>query len=192
MRSLVVTENITLDGVIDASGGWFDPAGTNPDVDTSDLNEALTEHMHGADAFLVGRVTFEQMRGFWPQQTGDTTGVSAYLNAVRKYVVSGTLTDPGWEPTTILRGPLRDDIAALKAQPGNDIVTTGSVTLVRQLVAEGLVDEYRLFVYPVVVGTGARLFPDGAPIAGLRLREARPFRSGVVLLRYTAAAREQQ
>jgi dihydrofolate reductase len=135
MRTLVVTENITLDGVIDATGGWFDPAGTNPGLDTSDLTEALAEHMRGADAFLVGRVTFEQMRGFWPARTEDTTGVSAYLNQVRKYVVSRRLTEAGWEPTTILRGPLRSDVAALKAQPGRDIVVTGSIDLVRQLVA---------------------------------------------------------
>lgn len=183
MRSLVVTENITLDGVIDMSGGWFDP--TAPDTD--DLNEATREHMLAADAFLVGRVTFEEMRGFWPGQTDDTTGVTDYLNRVRKYVVSRSLTDPGWEPTTILRGPLRDDVAALKAEAGRDIVVTGSVDLVRQLVADDLVDEYRLFVYPTVVGHGARLFPDGVTRPSLQLVESRAFRSGVVLLRYLAA-----
>jgi dihydrofolate reductase len=103
---------------------------------------------------------------------------------VPKYVVSSTLEDPAWEPTTVLRGPLEDDVAALKAAPGADIVVTGSITLVHDLIAAGLVDEYRLFVYPVVVGRGARLFADGTRLPSLRLLATRPFRSGVVLLRH--------
>jgi dihydrofolate reductase len=186
VRDLVITENITLDGVIDASAGWFAPAGAG-DVDSSDQIEAIAEQREAGDAFLVGRRTFEQMRSYWPNRTDDETGVSAYLDRVEKYVVSTTLDDPGWEPTTVLRGPLADDIAALKAASGADIVTTGSITLVHALIAEGLVDEYRLFVYPVVVGAGARLFPDGAGHPRLDLVEARPFRSGVVLLRYRPA-----
>jgi dihydrofolate reductase len=184
VRDLIVTENITLDGVIDASAGWFAPAGGD-DADRSDQIDAIAEHREAADAFLVGRRTFEQMRGYWPQQTGrDETGVAAYLDRVPKYVVSTTIEDPGWPPTTVLRGPLGKDVAALKAAPGRDIVTTGSITLVHALIAHGLVDEYRLFVYPVVVGAGARLFRDGAEHPRLDLAEARPFRSGVVLLRY--------
>ena len=93
MRKLVVTENITLDGVIDMSAGWFDPL--DEDVDQSDITAATTEHREAADALLVGRTTFETFRGFWPQQTDDPTGVSDYLNAVDKYVVSSTLDDAG-------------------------------------------------------------------------------------------------
>jgi dihydrofolate reductase len=186
VRDLVITENITLDGVIDASAGWFAPAGGD-DVDRSDQIDAIAEQREAADAFLVGRTTFEQMRSYWPHRTDDETGVSAYLDRVHKYAVSTTLGDPEWEPTTVLRGPLGEDIAALKAAPGRDIVTTGSITLVHALIAERLVDEYRLFVYPVVVGAGARLFPDGAEHQRLDLVEARPFRSGVVLLRYRTA-----
>ena len=88
MRDLVVTQNITLDGVIEATGGWFAPAGEDADADQSDLEEEIRRQREGADAFLVGRVTFEEMRGYWPQQTDDTTGISEYLNAVSKYVVS--------------------------------------------------------------------------------------------------------
>ena len=186
MRDLIVTENITLDGVIDASAGWFGPAGAE-DTDQSDLIAALTEQREAADAFLTGRNTFEQMRGYWPRQTDDETGVPAYLDRVHKYVVSTTLDDPQWEPTTILRGPLEDDIARLKAAPGRDIVVTGSITLVHALVARRLVDEYRLFVHPVVVGGGARLFDHAHDHPPLDLVEARAFRSGVVLLRYRAA-----
>jgi dihydrofolate reductase len=188
MQELIVTQNITLDGVIDAAEGWFDPS-DGEGTDQSDLIEAVRDGMATTDALLFGRVTFEQMRGYWPLQADDTTGISDYLNRVRKYVVSSTLTDPGWEPTTVLRGPLRAEITALKSAPGRDIVVTGSITLVHALIVAGLVDEYRLFVYPVVSGKGARLFGgDGAGgQAGLRLAEARPFRSGVVLLRYRTA-----
>jgi dihydrofolate reductase len=102
--------------------------------------------------------------------------------------VSGTISDPGWEHTTVLPGDgFEDELRALKAGPGRDIVTTGSITLVHTLVAAGLVDEYRLFVYPVVLGRGARLFADGTEVPRLRLVETRPFRSGVVLLRYRPA-----
>ena len=186
MRDLIVTENITLDGVIDASAGWFSPAGAE-DIDHSDLIAALTDQREAADAFVIGRRTFEQMRSYWPNQTDDETGVAAYLDRVRKYVVSTTIDDPGWEPTTVLRGPLEDEIAKLKAAPGRDIVVTGSITLVHDLIAQRLVDEYRLFVYPVVVGAGARLFEEATDVPALQLAEARPFRSGVVLLRYRPA-----
>jgi dihydrofolate reductase len=185
MRDLVVTENITLDGVIEMTEeGWFDPAGDDAAGDQADLEAAIREQSDAADAFLVGRVTFEQMRDYWPRRTDDTTGIADYLKTVAKYVVSATLRDPGWQPTTVLRGPLREEIQALKSAKGKDIVTTGSITLVRDLIAAGLVDEYRLFVYPVVLGHGRRLFARATGVPRLRLVETRPFRSGVVLLRY--------
>lgn len=183
MRDLIITENITLDGVIDAAEGWFAPAGDD-DVDQSDLIAALTAQREAADAFLVGRNTFEQMRGYWPQQTDDATGISEYLNKVSKYVVSSTLQDPRWDRTTVLRGPLSEEIQALKSAPGADIVVTGSMTLARALIAAGLVDEYRLFVYPVVLGRGQRLFADATNVPRLQLVETARFRSGIVLSRY--------
>jgi dihydrofolate reductase len=182
-RDLVVTENITLDGVIEATEGWFGPAGTEG-VDQSDIEEAIAEQREAADVLLLGRVTFEEMRGFWPLQTDDETGISAYLDAVEKYVVSRTLDQPGWERTTVLRGTPAEEVEALKERPGRDIVVTGSMRLVGELVAAGLVDEYRLFVYPVVLGRGRRLFEGATAVPALRLVETRPFRSGVVLLRY--------
>lgn len=184
MRKLVVTENITLDGVIDMTDNWFDPL--NEDVDQSDITAANTEHREAADALLVGRNTFEIFRGFWPKQTNDPTGVSDYLNAVDKYVVSSTLEEPGWENSTVLRGPVVEEVRALKGHPGLDIVATGSTQLVHALITTGLVDEYRLFVFPVVVGRGARLF-ESADVK-LQLLETRPFVSGAVLLRYGCVA----
>ena len=183
MRDLIVTENITLDGVIDATGGWFAPAGGDSEVDQSDVEATVRDHMAAADGFLVGRVTFEEMRGYWPHQADDSTGISDYLNRVRKYVVSSTLVDPEWEHATVVREPVWDEIRALKSAPGKDIVTTGSIALVHGLIAAALVDEYRLFLHPMVLGRGRRLF-EGAELPSLRLAETRPFRSGVVLLRY--------
>jgi len=187
VRKLVVTENISVDGVIDAAGDWFTPAGADSDVDQSDLEATVGEHMDGADGVLFGRVTFEQMRSYWPRQTDDTTGVSDYLNRVTKYVASSTLEEPGWAHTQVLRGALGDEIATLKAGAGKAIVATGSVRLMPDLVATGLVDEYRLFVYPVVLGRGARLFAEATSVGRLRLVENRAFRSGVVLSRYVPA-----
>ena len=168
--------------MIDAAGNWFSPAGDD-DVDRSDQTQALNEQMAAADAFVTGRVTFEEMRSFWPAQTDDETGVSHYLNRVAKYVVSSTLTDPGWENSTVLSGSVVDEVRGLKEQAGGDIVVTGSIQLVHTLVRAGLVDEYRLFVYPVVLGRGARLF-ESATEVGVSLARAQSFRSGVVLLVY--------
>ena len=178
LRTLAVTQNITLDGVVDLSEGWFAPGG-----DDAELAEVLARQAAASDALLVGRVTFEQMRGFWPHQVDDTTGVAAHLDQVAKYVVSSTMDEPGWQRTAVLSGSPRAEVEALKAAPGADIVATGSITLVHELIAADLVDEYRLFAYPVVVGHGRRLFGDARPVR-LELRESRTFRSGVVLTVY--------
>jgi dihydrofolate reductase len=183
-RDLIVTENITVDSVIDATEGWFVPAGAENEDDVAEMRQVEERLRATADALLVGRVTFEEFRGYWPLQTDDQTGVSDYLNRVDKYVVSSTLGDPGWEPTTVLRGPHADEVASLKDRPGGDIVVTGSITLVQALNHTGLVDEYRLFVYPVALGRGRRLFENPVDLPRLTLVEAHPFRSGVVLLRY--------
>ena len=185
MRTLAVTENTTVDGSIEMLGDWFDPQGQG-EVDNSDLMEELHRQDGQADGLLLGRQTFEDFRSYWPLQTDDTTGVTAYLNQVRKYVVSSTLTDPGWENSTVLAGDPVAEVRALKEQPGQDIVVTGSITLVHALVAAGLVDEYRLFTYPAVQGRGRRLFPDGYELPRLRLLESRAFRSGITYSRYAA------
>ncbi len=182
MRQLILTENITLDGVIDLSGGWFAPS-TTAEEDADQL-AVLREQDETADGLLLGRRTFEDFRGYWPLQTDDQTGITAYLDEVEKYVLSATLTEPGWQHTTILNGDLVEEVDALKQGDGLDIVCTGSVSVARALLPTGLVDEYRLFVYPVVMGRGARLFEASPEIPRLALLESRTFRSGVVLLRY--------
>jgi dihydrofolate reductase len=183
MRTLAMTQNVTLDGSIEMLGDWFDPQG-RADVDNSDLLDEIQRQDRNADGFLAGRRTFEDLRGYWPKQTDDKTGVTDYLNRVQKYVVSSTMTDPGWQNSTILTGDPVEEVRSLKALPGKDIVVTGSITLCHALIQAGLIDEYRLFVYPAVQGRGRRLFPDGFALPELRLLEAKAFRSGITYSRY--------
>jgi dihydrofolate reductase len=183
VRKLVVTQNITVDGSIEMLGDWFDPQGQG---DQADLVEELRRQDSSSDAFVTGRHTFEALRGYWPQQSEDTTGISEYLNTVHKYVVSSTMTDPQWQNSTVLAGDPAREIGALKEQPGQDIVVTGSIRLCHTLIAAGLVDEYRLFVYPIIQGRGRRLFPDGFELP-LTLLEERGFSGGVILSRYAAS-----
>src|SRR5690349_13215288 len=146
MRRLIVTENITVDGIISPLGDWFDPA-----TEDEELSAVNDQHGADSDALLLGRVTYEEFAGFWPNQEGK---ISAYLDQVDKYVVSAGLGKPGWQNTTVLPGPLTDEITALKSAAGKDITVTGSTTIVRSLIPTGLVDVYRLFVHPLVQGHG--------------------------------------
>lgn len=188
MRTLAVTQNITVDGSIEMLGDWFDPQGED-DVDNSDLLDEIHSQDRAADGLLLGRRTFEDMRGYWPYLTDDATGISDYLNGVQKYVVSTTMTDPQWQNATILSEDSIERIRELKAQPGRDIVTTGSIMLCHAMIEAGIVDEYRLFVYPVVQGRGRRLFPDGYEVPRLKLLDAKSFRNGITYSRYAAPDR---
>ena len=180
-RKVVVAENISTNGVIEFIDPWFDPG----DQDDSDQLAVVHGHMAAEDALVLGRKTFEEFRGYWPLQTDDTTGFTAHLNQVQKYVLSSTMDDPGWENTTVLRGPIEDDVRALKNQPGGEIGVTGSISVVHALMRADLVDEYRLFVFPVLTSRGRNLVPDGVSMGQLKLVESQAFRSGVVLLTYT-------
>ena len=186
MRTLAITQNITVDGAVEMLGDWFDPQG-QAGVDNSDLLDELHRQDRTADGFLVGRRTFEDFRSYWPQQTDDVTGITDYLNRVQKYVVSSTMTDPAWQNSTVLSGDPVEEVRALKERPGQDIVITGSITLCHTLIEAGLVDEFRLFVYPAVQGRGRRLFPEGLEMPELTLLDAKAFRSGVTYSRYARA-----
>lgn len=186
MRTLAITQNATVDGSIEMLGEWFDPQG-RPGQDISDLLEEVHRQDSVADALVLGRRTFEDMRGYWPQQIEDATGITDYLNQVQKYVISSTMTDPQWRRTTVLSGDPVEQIRALKGQPGQDIVVTGSITLCHTLIEAGVVDEYRLFTYPVVQGRGRRLFPDGFELHQLDLLDAKGFRCGITYSRYAPA-----
>jgi dihydrofolate reductase len=173
---IVLTENCTADGVIDLAGGWFDPAQQHD----AELLAVTRSHMAQQDGLLLGRHTFEAFRGFWPHRTDDTTGISEHLNAVHKYVLSRTLEDPAWQPTTIMRD--LDSVRALRKEPGR-LGVTGSISVAQQLVEADLVDEFRLFVYPVLMGDGPGVLGDGGR-RDLELLEVARFPSGVTLLRY--------
>lgn len=174
MRTLAVTQNITVDGRIEMLDPWFEP---------SDQDQELAAFMHQQeatnDAVLLGRQTFEDFRGFWPQQTQDTTGTRDHLDTVHKYVWSSTLADPAWRNSTVLTGDLRTQITGLKHADGGDIVVTGSIRLTQALLAAGLVDELRLFVYPAIQGRGRGLTAEGAGLGELTLTETQTFSAGV-------------
>jgi dihydrofolate reductase len=186
LRTLAITQNITLDGSIEMLGDWFDPQGQEGQ-DNSDLLDEIHRQDRRADGFLTGRRTFEDLRDYWPKQSDDPTGIMEYLNRVQKYVVSSTMGDPQWQNSTVLSGDPVDEIRALKQRPGQDIVVTGSIMLCHTLIEAGLVDEYRLFVYPVVQGRGRRLFPDGFELPVLRLLDTKAFRCGITYSRYACA-----
>jgi dihydrofolate reductase len=177
MRKLIVNEMLTLDGIMESPEQWSAPY----------QNEEITKFnqagMRASDALLLGRVTYEIFATFWPHQTDDKTGIKDYLNNVPKFVFSSTLKKADWVNTTILSGPLVEEITKLKQQPGKDIVVTGSATLAQSLMQANLVDEYQLFVFPVVLGSGKRLFRDGDH-TNLKLAESKVFSSGVALLSY--------
>ena len=184
MRTLAITQNITLDGSIEMLDNWFDPQARGLG-DMDDLQEEIQRQSAASDALLTGRQTFEDLRSYWPHREDDTTGTSEYLDNVAKYVVSSSLTEPGWENTTVLSGDPVEQVRSLKERDGKDIVLTGSIKLCHTLIEAGLVDEFRLITYPVVQGRGRRLFPDGYQVERLRLGVARPFRSGIVLTTYS-------
>lgn len=179
MRTLAITQNMTLDGAVEMLGDWFDPADQDPD-------QLAELHRQDAtcDAVLLGRQTFEDFRGYWPEQSDDQTGVTDQLNSVTKYVVSSTMTDPQWQNSVVLSGDLVEEVRALKEQPGQDIVATGSITLCHALLSAGLVDECRIFVHPAVQGRGRRFFPDGFEASRLRILDGKTFGNGVAYLGY--------
>jgi dihydrofolate reductase len=181
-RRLVVTENITANGVIEFVDDWFDPAEQD---DLEDLFAVMDAQMAHEEALLLGRKTFEDFRGYWPLQAEDASGSAAHLNKVPKYVVSSTMTDPAWSNSTVLSGRIEDEVAALKANgDGGELGVTGSISVVHALMRADLVDEYRLFVYPVLSSRGRNLMPTGLTLQGLTLTECTSFRSGVVLQVY--------
>lgn len=180
MRTLIVTELITLDGVIDSPGG-----GDHPDAGWTFKDVAHDEAVYDikareqaeAGSMLLGRRTYTEMVAVWPTMTEFT----AY-NAMPKHVVSSTLIDPTWHDTTVLRD--LDGVAALKQSAGGPIVVHGSATLAQGLAAAGLVDRYHLLVFPVLLGSGKRLFADDAPKQKLRLVEHAAYSNGVQLAVY--------
>jgi dihydrofolate reductase len=192
MRKIVVSEFVSLDGVIQAPGGadedtegGFAHGGWTQPYWHDDIGTHFFQEMSESDALLLGRKTWQGHGGaFEPMAAGDPFG--DVMNTIPKYVVSTTLTTAAaWRNSTLITGNVVEEVRALKAQPGKSIYIDGSSVLVQTLAQHDLVDEYSLLVYPVVLGGGKKLFPDGVRL-NLRLIESRPFPSGVVLMRYAA------
>ena len=178
MRKLTIVENLSLDGIMEAPEKW---AFAYQNEEIAAVNQA---GMVASNTLLFGRVTYTEFASFWPTQTHNEMGMADYINKVAKVVVSSTLEKADWNNTTILRGNLAAEINQLKRQPGGDIVVIGSALLVQSLMQANLVDEYQLFVVPVILGVGKQLFPAGVAGQKLQLVETKPFSTGVVLMRY--------
>jgi len=178
MRKIIVSEFMSLDGVIEAPEKWHFP------FISDDMMEDIKEHILASDGLLLGRVTYEIFAGSWPSQTNDELGIADKINSQPKYVVSTTLQKADWNNSTLIRSNVMQEVAKLKQQPGGDIGVTGSAVLVQSLLQAGLVDELRLFIHPIVIGSGQRLFTDGLNTTALKLAENKTFTSGVVVLTY--------
>jgi dihydrofolate reductase len=180
VRKLVVSEFISLDGVVE------DPRWTFQ-FESEDRNQYKFDEMAAADALLLGRVTYEGFAAAWPQMEEKTGEYGAWMNGYPKHVVSTTLEDPlEWKNSSLIEGDVAAEIANLKEQPGKDILVFGSGDLVNTLMQHDLIDEYRLMVFPVVVASGKRLFAEG-DTKTLRLTQTRTFDSGAVVLTYEPA-----
>jgi dihydrofolate reductase len=186
---IVVSQFVTVDGVMEDPGGaeGFDRGGwafkfdRGPEGDKFKLDEVFA-----ADALLLGRVTYEAFAEAWPSRSGD---FADKFNTMPKYVVSTTLDEPAWNNSTVIRGDVAGAVAKLQQKPGGDILVNGSGQLVRTLMEHGLVDEYRLMVFPVVLGSGKRLFTDETDSTALRLVDAKPAGECLILV-YQPAAKE--
>jgi dihydrofolate reductase len=190
MGRIVVTEFISLDGVMEDPGGaedfkyggWTFEIERGEEGDKFKLDEALD-----ADALLLGRKTYEGFAAAWPSREGE---FADKFNNMPKYVVSSTLKDPEWTNSTVLDGDLAEDVAKLRQDVDGDIVVHGSAQLVQALVDHGLVDELRLMVFPVVLGAGKRLFGETSDKRRLRLSDSKTVGDGVQILTYEAAGTE--
>jgi dihydrofolate reductase len=187
---IVVTEFVSLDGVIEAPGGgesfkhggWSFAVSRGAEGDQFKLDETMS-----SEALLLGRVTYEGFAAAWPSRDGE---FADKFNTMPKYVVSSTLKDPEWTNSTVLRGDVAEEVAKLRDGTDGDIVVHGSPSLVQTLVENDLVDEYRLMVFPVVLGSGKRLFGDTTDKKPLRLVDSKVVGDGVAILVYQPAGEE--
>jgi len=176
MRKVIVTEFVSLDGVMQDPQNWSFPYWTD------EIGNFKQAELFASDAQLLGRVTYEGFAAAWPERT-DEAGYADRLNSLPKYVVTTTLKKADWNNSHIIKDNVADAIAKLKQQEGQNILVHGSRTLVQTLVQNDLVDQYNLLVYPDVLGEGMRLFDEGLKV-NLKLVETKTYSSGVVALIY--------
>ena len=180
MRKVIASEFVSLDGVMEAPDRWQFP------YFNDEMGEAVGAEMEQTDAMLLGRVTYQEFASYWPTSTDEP--FASHLNNTPKFVVSRTLEEPlEWQNSTLINENIAEEITRLKQQPGKDISILGSATLVRSLLPNDLLDELRLMVHPVVVGSGKRLFEDGGDRKALELVDSRTFGTGVLYLTYRPA-----
>ena len=190
MGNVVVSEFVTVDGVMEdpggaegfERGGWAFQFDRGPEGDKFKLDEVMA-----SDALLLGRVTFEGFAAAWPSRSGE---FADKFNTMRKYVVSKTLGEPEWSNSTVIRGDVAAAVAKLRREPGGDILVNGSAQLVRELAEHDLVDEYRLMVFPVVLGRGKRLFLETSNATPVRLVDSKPA-GECLILTYRPAGKEE-
>ncbi len=187
MGKIVVTEFVSLDGVMQDPGGDgdFKHAGWSFEIERGEGDQFKLDETMATDALLLGRVTYEGFAAAWPDREGE---FADKFNTMRKYVVSSTLKDPDWTNTTVLDGDLTEEVENVREAHTGDVVVHGSAQLVQALVEEDLVDELRLMVYPVVLGSGKRLFGDTSDKKRLELKESRTVGDGVAILIYERAS----
>jgi class 3 adenylate cyclase/dihydrofolate reductase len=191
MRRLIASEFVTLDGVMEAPGHEPHPDGKNAwtlRYVGEDQQRYKAEELFEAGAILLGRVTYEIFAAFWPTAPNDQ-GFANRMNSIPKYVVSGSLRTAGWQNSIIIGGNPAEKIAELKQQSGGDILLFGSADLLNSLIKHDVIDEYRIMVFPVVLGSGKRLFRDATDVTHLQLVDTRTFASGVTVLTYRPADR---
>lgn len=176
MKKLVLTTFMSLDGVFEEPGNWSMPYWNE------ETAKFKTEEFQATEALLLGRITYEGFAAAWPARSGDE--FSDRMNSIRKYVVSTTLTNPSWQNTQVITSNVAEEIAKLKEGDGGDLLLSGSGVLTRSLLPYGLIDEYRILLYPILLGAGKRLFPGGSPETKLTLVESKAFQTGVNLLIY--------
>jgi dihydrofolate reductase len=189
MRKIIVTQFVTVDGVIDDPGGSEKTrhGGWSFQFGSQESGKYKFDELFASGALLLGRVTYEGFAAAWPAMRNE---YADKMNGLPKFVVSTTLKNVAWNNSQVIRGNIPEEVARLKQQPGQDILIFGSVKLVNALMPHDLIDEYRLMVHPIVLGSGRRLFEGEAPDAlRLRLSDTKTFPSGVVVLAYEPAGR---
>jgi dihydrofolate reductase len=193
---LIVGAFLSLDGVMQGPGGpdedregGFDLGGWLVPYADADMGNFMVESITSTDALLLGRKTYEIFAAHWPKVTDENDPIATKLNSMPKYVASRTLDKVDWHNSTLLNGDAAEAVAELKRQPGGDLQTQGSTDLAQTLIRHNLVDEYRLLVYPVVLGKGKRPFRVGNPPAALRLVDTKTSSTGIAMHTYESAGK---
>jgi dihydrofolate reductase len=183
MARILITEFVSLDGVMEDPGGaeGYRHGGWSFEIDRGEGDAFKMEETMGSDALLLGRRTYEGFAEAWPQREGE---FADKFNTMPKYVVSSTLRDPDWANTTVLGGEVVEELGRLRAGSAGDIVVHGSCQLAQALIEHDLVDELRLMVFPVILGSGKRLFGEHGDKKALRLTDTKAVGDGVVILVY--------